>query len=62
MRVQAGLRADDWTHRGQRTTFKSKAQEQGASARRKRNVAELLRKSLRPRQAGGSGRFLRPRS
>jgi hypothetical protein len=38
MRVQAGLRAEDWTHWGGHTTFK-------------RNAAELLRKSLRPRQA-----------
>ncbi len=38
MRVQAGLRAEDWEHWGQRTTFKS-------------NAAELLRRSLRPHQA-----------
>ena len=38
MRVQAGLRAQDWEHWGQRTTFKS-------------NAAELLRRSLRPHQA-----------
>jgi DNA repair photolyase len=37
LRVQAGLRADDWAHWGQRTTFK-------------RNAAELLRRSLRPQQ------------
>ncbi|MDP9171916.1 MAG: radical SAM protein [Acidobacteriota bacterium] len=38
MRVQAGLRAEDWLHWGERTTFKS-------------NAAELLRKSLRSGQA-----------
>jgi DNA repair photolyase len=38
MRVQAGLRAEDWTHWGRHTTFK-------------RNAAELLRNSLRPDQA-----------
>jgi len=38
MRVQAGLRAEDWEHWGQRTTFK-------------RNAAELLRRSLRAHQA-----------
>jgi len=38
MRVQAGLREEDWEHWGQRTTFKS-------------NAAELLRRSLRPHQA-----------
>lgn len=38
MRVQAGLRAEDWSHWGQRTTFKT-------------NAAELLRRSLRPHQA-----------
>lgn len=38
MRVQAGLRPEDWTHWGQWTTFK-------------RNAPELLRKALRPRQA-----------
>ena len=37
MRVQAGLKPDDWTHWGQHTTFKS-------------NAAQLLRKSLRPDQ------------
>src|SRR5258708_221469 len=37
MRVQAGLGPDDWTHWGERTTFKG-------------NAAELLRKSLRPQQ------------
>src|ERR1700720_1461650 len=37
MRVQAGLKKEDWTHWGQHTTFK-------------RNAAELLRKSLRPQQ------------
>jgi DNA repair photolyase len=38
MRVQAGLRAEDWEHWGRRTTFKS-------------NAAELLRRSLRTHQA-----------
>jgi len=38
MRVQAGLRAEDWEHWGQRTTFKS-------------NAAELLRRSLCHHQA-----------
>lgn len=37
MRVQAGLKRDDWTHWGQWTTFK-------------RNAAELLKKELRPDQ------------
>lgn len=37
MRVQAGLRAEDWNHWGERTTFKV-------------NAAELLRKALRPGQ------------
>lgn len=37
MRVQAGLRADDWKHWGEKTTFKS-------------NAAELAVKSLRPPQ------------
>lgn len=37
MRVQAGLRPDDWTHWGQWTTFK-------------RNAAELLIRELRPDQ------------
>jgi len=37
MRVQAGLKPEDWTHWGQWTTFKS-------------NAAELLRKALRPGQ------------
>ena len=37
MRVQAGLRQEDWTHWGQLTTFKS-------------NAAELLAKALRPGQ------------
>lgn len=37
MRVQAGLRAEDWDHWGHRTTFK-------------RNAAELLRRELRPEQ------------
>ena len=37
MRVQAGLRPEDWTHWGQSTTFKS-------------NAAELLRRQLRPHQ------------
>jgi DNA repair photolyase len=37
MRVQAGLRAEDWRHWGERTTFK-------------RNAAELLRRSLGPGQ------------
>jgi DNA repair photolyase len=37
MRVQAGLRPDDWKHWGQSTTFK-------------RNAAELLRSALRPDQ------------
>ena len=37
MRVQAGLRAEDWTHWGELTTFK-------------RNAAELLASSLRPDQ------------
>src|SRR5580704_16514229 len=37
MRVQAGLRPEDWTRWGHFTTFK-------------RNAAELLRKSLRPEQ------------
>jgi DNA repair photolyase len=37
MRVQAGLRADDWNHWGARTTFKS-------------NAAELARRGLRPGQ------------
>ena len=38
MRVQAGLRADDWKHWGEQTTFK-------------RNAAELARRGLRPSQA-----------
>jgi DNA repair photolyase len=38
MRVQAGLRPEDWTHWGEWTTFK-------------RNAAELLGKALRPHQA-----------
>ena len=38
MRVQAGLRPDDWTHWGQWTTFKQ-------------NAATLLRKELRAAQA-----------
>jgi DNA repair photolyase len=38
MRVQAGLRPDDWEHWGARTTFKS-------------NAAELARRGLRPHQA-----------
>ena len=38
MRVQAGLRPEDWTHWGQCTTFKT-------------NAPELLRKALRPGQA-----------
>jgi DNA repair photolyase len=37
MRVQAGLRAEDWTRWGVRTTFKS-------------NAAELARRALRPHQ------------
>lgn len=37
MRVQAGLKAEDWKHWGQWTTFKS-------------NAAELLSKALRPGQ------------
>jgi DNA repair photolyase len=37
MRVQAGLKPEDWMHWGQRTTFK-------------RNAAELLRRALRPGQ------------
>ncbi len=37
MRVQAGLRREDWQHWGERTTFK-------------RNAAELLPQSLRPDQ------------
>jgi DNA repair photolyase len=37
MRVQAGLRPEDWMHWGQWTTFK-------------RNAAELLRRELRPHQ------------
>jgi DNA repair photolyase len=37
MRVQAGLRPEDWTHWGQQTTFKT-------------NAAELLAKALRPGQ------------
>jgi DNA repair photolyase len=37
MRVQAGLRPDDWKHWGARTTFKS-------------NTAELARRGLRPHQ------------
>ena len=37
MRVQAGLRLEDWTHWGQLTTFKS-------------NAAELAARSLRPNQ------------
>jgi len=37
MRVQAGLRPDDWNHWGARTTFKS-------------NAAELARRGLRPDQ------------
>jgi DNA repair photolyase len=37
MRVQAGLRREDWQHWGERTTFK-------------RNAAELLRRALRPHQ------------
>lgn len=37
MRVQAGLRKEDWTHWGQWTTFK-------------KNAAELLAKELRPDQ------------
>jgi DNA repair photolyase len=37
MRVQGGLRPDDWRHWGESTTFK-------------RNAAELLRRELRPRQ------------
>ncbi len=35
MRVQAGLKPEDWNHWGERTTFKH-------------NAAQLLRKSLRP--------------
>jgi DNA repair photolyase len=38
MRVQAGLRPDDWKHWGARTTFKN-------------NAAELARRELRPHQA-----------
>jgi DNA repair photolyase len=38
MRVQAGLRPDDWKHWGAQTTFKS-------------NAAELARRGLRPHQA-----------
>src|ERR1700690_781334 len=38
MRVQAGLKPDDWTHWGQWTTFKS-------------NAADLLTRELRPHQA-----------
>jgi len=38
MRVQAGLKPDDWTHWGQWTTFKT-------------NAAVLLAKTLRPSQA-----------
>jgi DNA repair photolyase len=38
MRVQGGLRPDDWRHWGEYTTFKS-------------NAAELLRRALRPQQA-----------
>lgn len=38
MRVQAGLRPEDWRHWGERTTFKS-------------NAAALLRRALRPHQA-----------
>ena len=38
MRVQGGLRPDDWRHWGEFTTFKS-------------NAAELLRRALRPEQA-----------
>jgi DNA repair photolyase len=38
MRVQAGLKPEDWTHWGQWTTFKT-------------NAADLLRKALRPGQA-----------
>jgi DNA repair photolyase len=37
MRVQAGLRPEDWQHWGERTTFK-------------RNAAELLHQALRPDQ------------
>jgi DNA repair photolyase len=37
MRVQAGLKPEDWTHWGQWTTFK-------------RNAPELLRRALRPHQ------------
>ena len=37
MRVQAGLRPDDWKHWGERTTFKT-------------NTAELARRALRPNQ------------
>jgi DNA repair photolyase len=37
MRVQAGLRPDDWKHWGAQTTFKS-------------NAAELARRALRPHQ------------
>jgi len=37
MRVQAGLKPEDWTHWGQWTTFKT-------------NAAELLRRTLRPGQ------------
>src|SRR5580698_3264751 len=37
MRVQAGLRPEDWEHWGERTTFK-------------RNAAELLHQALRPDQ------------
>jgi DNA repair photolyase len=37
MRVQAGLRPEDWQHWGEQTTFKS-------------NAAELARRSLRPDQ------------
>jgi DNA repair photolyase len=37
MRVQAGLRSDDWNHWGERTTFKS-------------NAADLARRALRPHQ------------
>lgn len=38
MRVQAGLKPEDWTHWGQWTTFKT-------------NAAELLSRALRPHQA-----------
>jgi DNA repair photolyase len=37
MRIQAGLRADDWNHWGHHTTFKT-------------NAAQLLRRELRPHQ------------